>query len=431
MKKMLKAVVLSAAFLTTSAFAGDQLGSICGEAQNHHWDRFTQRLTEFSNDTGNSYSDRQIAQSWITAAGDESTRESAVCQSENGAYIPAITTPSAGGGNGGVDGDEVAIPTQDDLNQEIADRKAGDKTLDDKINDTTAAQAGRDAGQDAALADETKKREDGQQALNDKVDGKVDQTVYDTDKTSQKAIDDDQSGKIADLDNKKVDKGDQVKVDQKQDAAISAETDARIAADKDLDNRKVDKVVQQATDGAQDIAIGNNTKAISNEAKVRANADNELSTRIETNAAKQKTVDTKQNARLDQHDQQITYLDENKASRQELASESQARINGDQRVYDASKGYTNQKFSELRNMVEDNRRKASAGIAGAMGMANIPQVEKGDHFSVGAGIGGFSGEQAIAVGGSVRLSERVITKFSVATNTQHETGWGVGVGYSW
>ncbi|HCI6749283.1 TPA: YadA-like family protein, partial [Klebsiella variicola subsp. variicola] len=91
----------------------------------------------------------------------------------------------------------------------------------------------------------------------------------------------------------------------------------------------------------------------------------------------------------------------------------------------------NQRFGALKNQVEQNRKEASAGIAGVAAMANIPQVSQGAQMSVGAGAGTFNGEQAVAVGASARLGTSVVTKFSVSTDTQHNFAAGAGVSYEW
>ena len=83
-------------------------------------------------------------------------------------------------------------------------------------------------------------------------------------------------------------------------------------------------------------------------------------------------------------------------------------------------------FSDLKRQIDDNRKDANAGIAGVAAMANIPQVTANQDFSVGAGIGFRGDEQALAVGFSGRVTENVVTKVAVASDTQ--SGWTVGAG---
>ncbi|MDX6022711.1 YadA-like family protein [Scandinavium sp. V105_16] len=91
----------------------------------------------------------------------------------------------------------------------------------------------------------------------------------------------------------------------------------------------------------------------------------------------------------------------------------------------------NNNFSNLKSEVDSNKRDAAAGASGAMAQANIPQVIQGQTFSVGAGIGGYEGENAVAVGMSARVSQSVIVKASVSDDTQQNVGYGAGVSIGW
>ena len=91
----------------------------------------------------------------------------------------------------------------------------------------------------------------------------------------------------------------------------------------------------------------------------------------------------------------------------------------------------NKQFSSLKEKVDDNHKKANAGIAGVAAMANIPQVTESARFSLGAGVGFRGDEQAIAVGMSSRLSQSVIGKLSVAADTQSDFTVGAGVAVQW
>ena len=92
---------------------------------------------------------------------------------------------------------------------------------------------------------------------------------------------------------------------------------------------------------------------------------------------------------------------------------------------------TNAKFGQLKSTVDDNRKRASAGIAGVAAMANIPQVIQGQTFSVGAGVGNTDGESAVAVGFSARATDHVVVKASVSDDTQQDFVVGGGVSYGW
>ncbi|WP_336340491.1 YadA-like family protein [Enterobacter cloacae] len=86
----------------------------------------------------------------------------------------------------------------------------------------------------------------------------------------------------------------------------------------------------------------------------------------------------------------------------------------------------NKSFSNLKNQVEKNRKEANAGIAGANAIASIPTIA-GSRFSLGAGVGGFQGSQAVAVGATYNFNERVALKAGVSTSSASEVGYGVGI----
>ncbi|MHA1002814.1 YadA-like family protein [Leclercia pneumoniae] len=94
--------------------------------------------------------------------------------------------------------------------------------------------------------------------------------------------------------------------------------------------------------------------------------------------------------------------------------------------------YTNNKFGELKEMIADQDDKLSAGIAGAMAMASLPQP-----YSPGASMfsmagGTYQGESAIAMGVStVSDNGKWVTKLSGSSNSQGDLGGSVGIGYQW
>ena len=94
--------------------------------------------------------------------------------------------------------------------------------------------------------------------------------------------------------------------------------------------------------------------------------------------------------------------------------------------------YTNNKFGELKEMIADQDDKLSAGIAGAMAMASLPQP-----YSPGASMfsmagGTYQGETAIAMGVStVSDNGKWVTKLSGSSNSQGDLGGSVGIGYQW
>ncbi|WAV92234.1 YadA C-terminal domain-containing protein [Oxalobacter aliiformigenes] len=64
-------------------------------------------------------------------------------------------------------------------------------------------------------------------------------------------------------------------------------------------------------------------------------------------------------------------------------------------------------------------------------MANIPQVEPGKTFSVGAGIGSYNGYQALSIGASGRIFDGLVVKAAVGSSENGHAAFGGGVSYSW
>ncbi|WP_447842637.1 YadA-like family protein [Enterobacter cloacae] len=93
---------------------------------------------------------------------------------------------------------------------------------------------------------------------------------------------------------------------------------------------------------------------------------------------------------------------------------------------------TNNKFGQLKNMVEKQGRKMSAGVAGAMAMAGLPQPYSPGASMVALGAGTFQGESAVALGVSVISDNgKWVTKLSGSSSSQGDYGVNVGVGYQW
>lgn len=91
----------------------------------------------------------------------------------------------------------------------------------------------------------------------------------------------------------------------------------------------------------------------------------------------------------------------------------------------------NNAFSALKDEVNNNQKEANAGISGAMAMSNIPQVMNNQTVAIGAGIGGYEGENALAVGASTRIGNAVVVKATVSDDTENNVGYGAGLSVGW
>lgn len=167
----------------------------------------------------------------------------------------------------------------------------------------------------------------------------------------------------------------------------------------------------QTESGIQTVDIAKNTKAITdvNNAQVKTNQAVDKNV-ADIAAAKNAQVKTNQ------------AVNKNSAD----IANHETRLD----ALEANQGYGNS-FKQLKNQVDDNRKRASAGIAGVAAMANIPQVIQGQTFAVGAGVGTTDGESALAVGMSARATENIVVKASVSDDSQQNFVVGAGASYGW
>ncbi|MBC3252466.1 YadA-like family protein, partial [Serratia fonticola] len=94
--------------------------------------------------------------------------------------------------------------------------------------------------------------------------------------------------------------------------------------------------------------------------------------------------------------------------------------------------YTDSRFNSLKSMVDDNKDKMSAGIAGAMAMASLTQPYTPGASMVSIGSAAYQNQSAIALGVStISESGKWVTKLQGNSNTQGDMGIAIGVGYQW
>ncbi|VTU06367.1 YadA domain-containing protein [Actinobacillus porcinus] len=110
----------------------------------------------------------------------------------------------------------------------------------------------------------------------------------------------------------------------------------------------------------------------------------------------------------------------------EISATSTDAINGSQ-LYSVAKG-----VDQLDGKVNRMNRKLRSGIAAATAMTNIPQVTLPGKSALGAGVGSYDGQGALAVGYS-RMSDngRIILKLSAGASTQGKYNAGAGVAVQW
>ncbi|MNM78247.1 Adhesin YadA precursor [compost metagenome] len=101
-------------------------------------------------------------------------------------------------------------------------------------------------------------------------------------------------------------------------------------------------------------------------------------------------------------------------------------------ITNSANAYTDSVARGLRKDIDELDNDLSAGIAGAMAMASLPQPYEPGASMAAVGTGTYRGEGAVAVGVS-RISDngKWVTKLQGSTTTQGDVGVAVGVGYQW
>ncbi len=115
-----------------------------------------------------------------------------------------------------------------------------------------------------------------------------------------------------------------------------------------------------------------------------------------------------------------------------VAGSDAATVNQVNQAAAASTAYTDARAGQLRDDIRNTAKDASAGTAGAMAMAGMPQAYIPGKSMVSAGVAGYDGQAAIAIGVS-KLSDsgRWVVKFSGSANSRGKVGVSAGVGMHW
>jgi len=341
----------------------------------------------------------------------------------------------------------MAAPTallndhQDQITQNRVDSESRDTLLGDRITNVDADL------QSAKL---------GAIVINDKADaalaglnGKVDQATYDAGQQAQ----DDHITAVEGAAQTANDRATnlETRADSSEQAIRDTQNAAQTANDRatnletraDTSEQNI-RDVQGAAQIANDRASSLETRADGVEA-VNAQQDSTLAdhdTRITSNTSALTTKVDKQvfqaqatgdyaNSRIDVANQNIeANRQASIATNKRVAANTAQLANHEQRITTLEQN-TSARFSDLNSKIDDNRKRASAGIAGVAAMANIPQVLEHQTFAIGAGAGNTDGESALAVGFSARASQNTVVKASVSNDTQHNFVVGAGVAFGW
>ncbi|KWC24947.1 hypothetical protein WL48_29720 [Burkholderia ubonensis] len=168
--------------------------------------------------------------------------------------------------------------------------------------------------------------------------------------------------------------------------------------------------------GANAIAFGQQSTAVG--ARAIAAAHDSIALGSGSVAERDGTVSVGRNG----HERQITHV----AS----GTEATDAVNVTQlrAAMSSANAYTNQRIGDLQRSIADTARDAYSGVAAATALTMIPDVDRGKTMSIGIGGAVYKGHQAVALGGTARISENFKVRAGVAMSAG---GNAVGVGMSW
>ncbi|ELJ7524171.1 YadA-like family protein, partial [Salmonella enterica] len=114
----------------------------------------------------------------------------------------------------------------------------------------------------------------------------------------------------------------------------------------------------------------------------------------------------------------------------QLYKTNRAVVNNTNRigVLEGQVGELSGKVNGMEKQIQHNRKRASAGIAGAMAMSSIPHVYTND-FSFGMAAAAYDDQGAISAGFNVKLSENAAARVNYSLDTQNKMGVGVGFAF--
>ncbi|MBK4284537.1 YadA-like family protein [Enterobacter hormaechei] len=105
-----------------------------------------------------------------------------------------------------------------------------------------------------------------------------------------------------------------------------------------------------------------------------------------------------------------------------------ADLKATQHVFAQAQSSSNAQFKSLQNEVDENKKEARSGVASAIALASMPQVEKEQSVMFSAGVGSFKNEQAISAGASFQAGEHAVIKAGISDSTNSDLAMGAGIG---
>ncbi len=97
-----------------------------------------------------------------------------------------------------------------------------------------------------------------------------------------------------------------------------------------------------------------------------------------------------------------------------------------------AKNYTDQQFNVVTSQIQRTDNRSSAGVAGAMAMAGLPQAYQAGKTMAAASAGGFRNQSGVAVGVStISESGRWVYKATGSSDSHGGDGLTIGAGLQW
>ncbi|WP_277425412.1 YadA-like family protein [Pseudomonas chlororaphis] len=176
--------------------------------------------------------------------------------------------------------------------------------------------------------------------------------------------------------------------------------------------------------GTRSQATGENSAALGNGAKASARNATALGTHSVADRENSVSVGSAGNER------QITNLATGTRGTDAVNLDQLTRSVAD--ITSSANAYTDQRYMELKNDLKQQDEILSAGIAGAMAMASLPQSYSPGSSMTTAAASTYRGQASLAFGVSHMSSNgRWVTKLQGSTDTQRKVGLAVGIGYQW
>lgn len=179
--------------------------------------------------------------------------------------------------------------------------------------------------------------------------------------------------------------------------------------------KKVEKVVQEQLVPVQKQVKQTKEEVTTNKASIATNSSNiaKNSQRME----KVVEVVNSQTARINENTRIV------EAQARQVTQNTQAITENRQAIQS-----NNKRIDELENHSRQDRRQARAGMAGAMAMTQITPVQ-GKTFTVGAGVGSYRGETAVAVGVKYAPKPNFVISLSGSADSRGGVGAATGVSF--